>query len=228
MAIVKLGPIVSGISGKVGTVVFINAKQGLVLRPTPVTRHKTSDFLLRSQGRLSALRRHWATLTTLQQDTWRTAAATLSSTNRIGHTRPRTGFQYFILTNKIVFPGAPGIVDIPFKLRDLESPINPLIVFSLTTGLSIIVDNPASPAGMFLQVYGWPFWVNHDTKSVPRFVFLDERGSSTDPMGDTVTPEWEDHFGPVQLGQRYAIGIKAWNAPNPFHPMFVFRGTVLA
>lgn len=228
MAIVKLGPIVSGISGKVGTVVFANAKQALVLRPTPVTRRKTSDFLLRSQGFMSRIRRHWPTLTTLQQNAWRTAAAALSSANRIGQARPRTGFQYFVLTNKVVFPGLPSIIDNPPTLGTLESPINPVVSYSVADGLEVSVDNPESPSFLQMQVYGWPFWVNHDTNSIPRLVFLDERSGSGDPIQDDVTSEWEEHFGGVQIGQRYAIGLKAWGSVNPFHPTFIFRGAVVA
>ena len=228
MAIVKLGVLAAGISGKIGGVVFANTKQALVVRPTPVTRHKTSDFLLKSQNQLSRVRRAWATLTTEQQLAWNTEAANLSSTNRLGQTRPRTGFQYFVLTNMTVFPGLPAILDDPPGLGALIPPINPSVVFSVSTGLLVTIDNPIAPALLQIQVYGWPFWVNHDTNAVPRLVFLDERAGTSDPVGDNVITEWEDHFGPVQLGQRYAVGLKARRNSNPFLPMFVFRGTVVA
>lgn len=228
MAIVKLGPIVSGISGKVGTVVFANAKQALVLRPTPRTRRKSSNFLLRSQGFMSNIRRRWATLTDLQQNAWRTAAAELASTNRLGQSRPRNGFQYFVMTNKVVFPGPKTIIEDPPSPDIGTLPVNPTVEFSASVGLLVTIDNPGSPSFLQMQVYGWPFWVDHDTNAVARLVFLDERSASAEKVVDNVIGEWEQHFGPVQIGQRFAVGLKSRLNANPFLPIFIFRGTVVA
>lgn len=228
MAIVKLGPIVSGISGKVGTVVFANAKHALVLRPTPVTRRKSSGFLLASQNFMSRIRRRWATLTDEQQNTWRTAAATLSSTNRIGQTRPMSGFQYFVMTNKTADPELLTIFLFPQNLQDEDFAINPAATFSASGAYTVQMDNPFITTFLRMHAYGWPFWRTTKSKDVPRLVYLASFSSDADPVTFNVRTAWIEHFGALQEGQQYAIGIKSQFTSSPFAPTTVLRQTVTA
>lgn len=228
MAIVRLGPIVAGISGKVGNVVFVNGRSGLVVRPAPITVRKTSDFLLRAQGHLSAVRRRWATLTEAQRLAWCAAAAGLPSTSRLGQTRPRSGFQYFVLTNTHVFLTAPEILPFPPIPDVRDNTGDPTCVFSVSSGLDITVFSGGAPLILRIEIFGWPFWVNHDTNSVARFVFLSEHDIPPGGLAVNVTSDWEEHFGPVQLGQRYACATVVRFSAYPFVPKTIFRQTVVA
>ena len=228
MAIVRLGPIVGGISGALGGVVFVNSKRSLVARRPPTTRRKSSPFLARSRSRMAQLRNHWHTLTTNQQTRWSSAASQIESTNALGLSSPISGFEYFIKTNKVAFPGAFGLVDEPSSIRARDFAVNPTVAFSATTGYDVSIDNPSAPLFLQIQVYGWPFWLSHETKSVPRLVFLDERSASADPVQDNVQPEWRAHFGDMVEGQRFSCGIKARASASPFNPITIIQSTVTA
>ncbi|KKM73427.1 hypothetical protein LCGC14_1410640 [marine sediment metagenome] len=228
MAIIRTGPLVGGISGKIGGVVFVNARRGLVARPAPRVTRPSSPFLQRSKARMHNLRRHWATLTALQQDLWNTAARDVLSTNRIGLSSPMTGFTYFIKTNKVAFPGTFSIVDEPESLLSRDTPVSPFAAFSAAGAYSVGIANPFTPATLQIQVYGWPFWVDHPTKSVARLVFLKEASEFGLTIVIALNPEWLAHFGPLAEGQRFSVGIKARVSASPFNPLTTIRGVVAA
>ncbi len=228
MAIIRTGSIVGDISGTVGSVVFVTGGRSTVVRPRPVTRHKSSRFLARTKSRMQVLRNHWSTLTTLQQDLWRTAAGDINRTNVLGQSSPMSGFSYFIMTSRVVFPGTFSIVDEPAALRARDTPVNPRVDFSVSIGFDVFIDNPSAPLPLQIQVYGWPFWIDHPTRSVPRLVFLDERTALTDPVADNVRPEWIDHFGNMVEGQRFTVGLKARDGASPFNPIAIIQSTVTA
>lgn len=228
MAIFRTGAITGAISGALGGVVFVVSSKSNVVRHRPPPRHRTSPFLARSKARMANLQKFWSELTTLQQDAWNTAARDINTTNRLGQASPMNGFQYYIMTNKTAFPGAFAEVDTPPTLQPEDTPINPSATFSVASGFDVSIDNPGAPSFLQIQVYGWPFWVDHDTNDVARFVFLDERSASSDPVVDDVRQEWIDHFGDMTLGQRFAVGLKSRGSASPFAQMAVIRGTVVA
>ena len=228
MAIVRLGPIVAGISGALGGVVFVNSKRSLVARRPPTTRRKSSPFLARSRSRMALLQNHWSTLTTAEQTRWTTAATQIQSTNAIGLTSPISGFEYYIKTNKVAFPGAFSVVDEPDALVPSDFVNTPSAIFSASGIFRADCVNTQAPNFLQMQVYGWPFWVDHETRSSPRLVFLAEVTSDLALLILNVKPAWLEHFGNLTEGQRVAVGIKARLSASPFNPMAVLQITVLA
>ena len=228
MAIIRLGPIVGGISGTLGGVVFANTRKSTIVRPRPAPLSKSSPFLARSRARMYNLRRTWSTLTTLQQDAWRTAAADINSTNALGQSSPMSGFTYFITTNKVAFPGFFETFPFPATLVPADFAVNPAVAFSAAGNFDASIDNPDSPSFLKIQVYGWPFWVDHATKSVARLVFLQETTSNSDPIVLNVRTEWIAHFGDMIPGQQFSCGVKARFSHSPFNPITMFRQAVTA
>ncbi len=226
MAIIRLGPIVSAISGTVGSVVFIAGGRSTVARLRPVTLFKTSPFLARSKVRMQNLQRHWSTLTTLQKDAWQTAANDINQTNSLGQASPMNGFQFFIMTNKVVFPAVFSILEEPAVLQPFDVVDSPAVSFSAAGAYDVQIANPIAPFFLRLQVYGWPFWRTTISKEVARLVFIAELNAFSDPVVLNVRTAWLEHFGPLQEGQRFAVGIKARTGSSPFNHMSVLRDTV--
>ena len=106
MAIARLGAIVAGIAGSLGEVTFANARGALVLRkrqwpPNHHTAPVTARKHLYSQIWIA-----WRALTDAQRAAWRTAAANLTITGRLGQTRPRVPWRvFFELNNRNVATG---------------------------------------------------------------------------------------------------------------------------
>ncbi len=228
MAIIRLGPIASGISGALGGVVFVNTKRSTVVRPRPAPRHKSSPFLARSKARMQSLRNFWSTLTALQQDAWRTAAADINRTNALGQSSPLSGFGYFIMTNKTAFPGFFETFPFPANLLPQDVAVNPAASFSAAAAYTVQIDNPVALTFLRLYAYGWPFWRDTPSRDVARLVFIRETTSDSDPVTMDIKTEWLQHFGPLQEGQRYAVGIKSQFSHSPFVHMTVLRQTVSA
>lgn len=228
MAIYTPGPLAAAISGKVGSVVFVNSKRARTVRPVPTKLAKSSPFLARSRVWLSNVRRQWSTLTAPQQDAWSSAAAEIPRTNRLGQTSPLTGFTYYVMTHTSVFLDPRQFIVAPPTPSVLDEVVSPTCAFSVASGLDVSVDGAPGPLLKRLQVYGWPFWFSHTTNNIARLVFLAERNVPPAGLSVDLTPEWESHFGPVQLGQRYSCVIKARFSASPFAPSVEFRQTVVA
>lgn len=225
MAIIRLGPIVSGISGTVGSVVFVAAGRSTVARPRPITRQKTSPFLARSKSRMKNLRNFWSTLTTLQKDLWQTAAADINRTNALGQSSPMNGYQYFIMTNKVAFPGPFQTVTEPQTLVSADLPSLLIVAFGVSSVFNVTVTNPFQPLPLTMQVYGWPFWRTTESRELARLVFIEEKTSSGPVVDLDVLPEWTEHFGTMTEGQRFAVGVKTRTTASPFVPMTIIRDT---
>lgn len=228
MAIIRTGPIASDISGTIGSVVFVAGGRSTVARPRPIQRTKTSPFLARTKSRMQLIRNHWSTLTTLQQDLWRTAANDIQRSNRLGQASALSGFTYFVMTNRVAFPGAFQIVDEPSALTRRDTPLDPTVAFSASGTFAVQIRIPLPLVLLGLQVYGWPFWVDHATRDVARLVFLVERFQLADPITHDVRPTWIEHFGDMVQGQRFAVGIKARQSNSPFNPLVIIQDTVSA
>ncbi len=228
MAIVRLGPIVSAISGALGSVVFVAGGRSTVARLRPLTIDKSTSFSLRQDGRMANLRRYWSTMTDLQKERWNTDAHDIPQTNALGVASPMSGFNYFIMTNKKAFPDIFTTFPFPAALEQKDFVVNPAASFSASGAYTVEADNPWTPGILRIRAYGWPFWRTTKSKEVARLVYLASWSATTDPITFNVRTAWLEHFGPLQEGQRYAIGIKSQFSHSPFAPTTVLRQTVAA
>ena len=228
MAIYRTGALAGAISGTVGGVTFVTGGKSNVVRPRPITLHKTSPFLARSRARMHNLQNFWSTLTTLEQAAWNTAAHEILSTNTLGARSPMNGFQYFILTNKKAFPGFYETFPFPATLSPLDFAVDPAAAFSAAGAYNVQIDNPTAMTFLRLVVRGWPFDRSTVSRDVARLVFIQEITSDADPIVLNVRTAWIEHFGALQEGQRFAVGLTSQFTHSPFAPMTVLRQAVSA
>ena len=228
MAIFRTGALADAVSGAIGGMVFVSGGKSNVVRHRPIPRRPSSPFLAQSNALMYNLRRFWATLTTAQQLAWNTAAREINSTNRLGQSSPMNGFQYFIKTNKATFQATLAIFPFPATLSQLDFAINPAASFSAAGAYNVQIDNPFVMTFLRIVVHGWPFWRTTQSRDVARVIFLEAFTSDADPVVLNVRDSWIQHFGPLQEGQRIAVGVTSQFTHSPFASRTVLRVTVAA
>jgi hypothetical protein len=95
MAIVRMGSVVGGISGRVGGVVFAGGRAGAVAKAAGRRVGGQTTRAMAAQSVPSAVAGAWNALTDAQRASWRTAAASLQRTNRLGMGRQISGWQLY-------------------------------------------------------------------------------------------------------------------------------------
>ncbi len=224
MAIIRTGPIVSGISGTVGGVVFTTGHRGAAVRPRPITKYKTSEALAIARNRMNTVRAAWKELTPDQQSAWRTAAKDRPRTNALGLSSPIGAFQLFVKTSMTNLYAFEPIPTLPKTAGVGESVQNIVLSFSAAGDYEVEVDPIDAPAVATWIYYGWPFWTDKPTRSVPRVVFL----KSLAAIGPTIDLRdvWVARFGELQVGQQFAVGVTGKLIDTDYPAKVIVRGEV--
>ncbi len=226
MAIIRLGPIVSAISGTVGTVVFVTGGRSTVARRQPIRVHKSSPYLEGAQSRMQGLRRRWRSMSSNQKLAWKTWATLENSTNVLGQTSPTSAYQLFMRVNLELRNSWSNAVVSPVALNTSDIPLNVATAFSASGTFTINADPPlGAPAASFFM-YGWPFWTNQNPGSIPRLVFLQSAPGS--PLSFDVRSYWQSHWGSMVEGQRFQIGVAALYLAIRRSKIITIAGTVAA
>lgn len=226
MAIFRTGAVVGAISGKLGGVVFVAGKGSPVVRRSPIVRTRTSPYLQTARARFYNLRRHWSTLTALQQDAWRTRARDTPHTNRLGQTSPLSGFALFIRQNTLLRNDSEDIEDEPSAAPVGPPPRITSVVFSASGGYIIAVLPPKTFDSALFYLYGWPFLRDYDSPESCRVVFL--RRVFAPSANVNLRPEWEEHFGPLVENQRFCFAVATQNADFGRSAQVFVKGIVAA
>lgn len=226
MAIIRTGPIVSDISGSLGSVVFVAGAASTVARPRPNKLFHSSPSLQRARSFISNVRRTWSTLTALQQDAWRTSASDINSTNALGQSSPMSGFNLFVKVNTELIQSTDPIRLTPPINGVHPVPINPAATFSDAGAYTISADALPGFPNTFWFVYGWPFWTDHDSRDKARLVYL--RTVITPGLTVNVKLEWTARFGALRETQRFAAGVAMTRVNFARSAIVILRDTVAA
>lgn len=226
MAIIRTGPVVGAISGSIGGVTFVAGARGSVARIRPQRPRTSSPAQNGARSRANNSLVLWVALDDDERTAWQTAAKLHPSTNRVGETSPRNGFTYFMhvrLRNRLI-----GGESLPLPPREGETqpPLNVTASFSLTTGYDVDADPPTGVTPAKFDIFGYPFYASHETKDVPRWVFLADASIGSMPLD--VETQWTAIFGALQLGQQFAVGVNVLAAFSTRSPRTVVRSSVTA
>lgn len=122
MAILKLGAIVTAISGKVGGQTFGIGKSGQYLKNTGSYINARTPKRTTSNSLLSLVTSQWRDLTQSQRDSWDAASSNFPYTNRLGNTEYYSGFnlftkfnvnRYLMSLSLLTAPPSPTTVSLP-------------------------------------------------------------------------------------------------------------------
>lgn len=227
MAIIRPGPLAGAISGKLGGLVFVAGQGTPFVRPRPAPRNKDLKFLGPVRSYMGRLVNAWRAFDDEAKATWRTAAILVITTNRLGTSKPMTGFQYFIHANMISIPSRNAIFTIPPPPAFINPPQSSSIAFSAAGNYVVNAVKPVGIPVAIYHIFGWPFWTNQRPGDIPRPVFL-KSISTPSPLAQNIRPEWEDHFGSLQEGQFFFCRLKVRSNVNPVSFVIDFLETVAA
>lgn len=204
MAIIRPGPLVGGISGTVGGLVFVAGKRSPTVRPRPAPSFKSSTTLQPARSRFAQLMNHWRGLTDDEKAAWATSAVQYPTTNALGVTSPTTGFRHFISTNTRRRFDASDVPDLPNIAGQDTDPEDVAAVFSVAGTYSITANSGPRGLGLF-YLYGQAFPRNWPAKAAPRLRFLFIQFGSS--INVNVKPFWTPLFGEIQEDQQFVVGV---------------------
>lgn len=226
MAIATLGPVVAGISGKTGGLVFVNAKKQLVVRIRPPSPQGRS---LRQQNALSrfvALQRAWGDLSSAQRLTWAVSARATTLRNRLGKASPPGPFQLFVRENARLQLGGAAIMTEPPVGPSSEPPTEVVVSFS-AAGNYNVQANPGGVAGSAIfYVYGWAQCKTYHTNTPPKFVHMLTTGAAS--LNRNIQTEWGAIFGPLAEDQVFTVAVSNQTASRFMSDRVIVRGTTAA
>lgn len=205
MALIKLGAIITAISGKVGGQTFVKSSRGNALRNNGVLVNKSTVRQIAVRLRCATTSRLWRTLTSAEKGTFTGGVLDYPYTNRLGEVAYYSGFNLFqLLTNQTLAYDNSYNTSLP--------PFQAIIGASLVVKdsdfdkLFLEVFNSYSPL-MSYQIYATPNLSNgiqNPEKYFKRIAFVGASASSTLSYASNYT----QIFGSLDPGNIIFIGMK--------------------
>lgn len=231
MAIYRPGPLVGAISGAVGGAVFVNAKGSKVVRHRPRARPPRTPTRTQTLGDGNAqsyqasIAQLWQTLTDKQRQTWGVTALQFPETNRLGQTRPLSGFQFFVRENVLRSWAGMGTIDEP-PVPAIISTIDGVTLTFENGGPYNIAFTTHEPSGQpHALIYGRPVY----STTTPRFA-IQQRLIAAGVMNSSplnVHTFWTNYFQDMPTGARVMIGLRPSNSAGLFGKLSVYTTLIV-
>lgn len=113
MALVKFGPMVAEVSGKIGGSVYARNRGGAYVRDWTKPLVSTSSYALAAKARLAAYAQAWQGLTDAQRASWKAWAQSNPITNRLGEPRVLSGSQAYVQINGVLGAIGSSTISVP-------------------------------------------------------------------------------------------------------------------
>lgn len=140
MALIKLGSLVTRISGKIGGQTLGTSASGSYIKNSGTPRKAITLRQQTAMQRMATTAQSWRNLSEVQRQLFRSASSSYPYLNRVGETKYYSGYAiYTMLRNNLL---QLGVNSIPIPLpRDTFAP---LPLFSLTYGRGELSTNPTA------------------------------------------------------------------------------------
>jgi len=225
--IVRLSAIVQAVSGSIGGATFVRTKTGTVVRPRSLPTRRTSALAAANKAKMFSARLRWRELTDAQRRSWRAAALTVKTFNRLGEKRSLSGFQLFI--QHAMFLSSIEIATLGTLLSYTRSVPYRVTPSSFTQGGPYTVNlTPLhTPPGSTALIYGHrPFSsVTPKFFNNPKFILRHTEIPPT--FGVDVQPEWDARFGALVTGEVYGVALRHRTAGQLVSKITFITGTVV-
>jgi hypothetical protein len=219
MALIKLGPLIGGISGNVSGLNFVASSTRPIVRKQRARVNVDHPTFTKNSARMQYLVNLWTTQTAATRAAWRTLAATVRYTDRIGQARQPTGRQFFLSHNLALMTA--GLVPDTTVLPLAEAPFRWTASFLTTTGRTDVrwaVSFSGLPQDYYVSIFVQTFY-RPTPQLAPATSGANISGAPnnwrwaqwTNLPGGTETqiwPAYEDVLGKFQPGQRLAVLAK--------------------
>lgn len=163
MALLKMGSLVTQISGKIGGQTFGTGQGGQYVKNTGSYVNKLTTSRTVVNSRLSYLANSWRALTTAQKNSWSAAATNFPYVNRLGESKVYSGYNLYMKFNgnRLLWGDSPvSTAPVPFVFSEFALSIDTLepgfmevSITPTTTGYEYLffVSNPSSAGSNFNQ-----------------------------------------------------------------------------
>ncbi len=219
MALLRLSPVLEGISGNLAAVNFAQTKQGPIARQASRRPQVKTERQLNSRASYQAIRQAYQELTTEQYQNWRFVAENVRWNNRLGLSRSPTPWQLFVKINRLRqsmdFPylDQPPLMNTPAELGSFTT------TFTVGGSYSFVFGSSLPSAQYRTFVYGSR---SVSTKALTHYKnwVLVYAGLASGP-GVQLRDTWIPILGELQVGETYACRA-FWMDPTalPSSPVF--------
>lgn len=205
MATIKLGAIVTDISGKVGGQSFGKGSSGNYLKNNGAMANKATQSQNAQRVQTANVSRMWANLTPTQKASYEAGVVDYPYINKVGDTKYLSGFNLFCkLTQQLIFIQEPLNPTLPA----FEAIQNVTMQFdSISIGTVKISALSGYSSSMNYQIYATPPLSQGIANPRKYFKRIGLHGSSMN-TGFFVEPEYNAVFGEMKAGNFIYFGVK--------------------
>lgn len=212
MAICTGGPLAGVVSGKVGSVVFVQSRYGAVVRKTGIRVDRRTESQLAVRARYEQVVGWWSGLSEGQREAWRAAAAGETFPNRLGVARYLSGFGLFVKVHMERWPST------------LLWSTPPRIMLRVPAPTAVGVTASAAGEVRVQWTHSYPAFVSAQVISGARSVSDKARtffkgwrnlGGFGKPAGsynEVITGWWDAVLGHPIEGEVVSVGVWIWHA----------------
>lgn len=226
MAKIKLGAIVTAISGKLGGHVFAKNRGGAYMRTnaTPTNPQTSAQTLVRAiMASISSL---WSTLTSAQRTSWNAATESFARTDQFGDIRQLSGKALFQslnqnleLTGQAQITVAPQPVAVPALLITEAK--------GQVVGATFDITNTGDTTGSKLMVFATPV-LSQGTSFVKNKLRKLQVTAGGNAVDVDIFAAYTAKYGALVAGTNIYIGVKVINAQGQASPMEVVKALIIA
>ena len=226
MAKVKLGAIVTDISGKLGGHVFSKNRSGKYMRTKGVPTNPQTSAQMLIRGMFAAISSSWSELSELQRTSWRNAVDQFATTDVFGDIKNPTGKalyqrlnQNLSVSDQPLIDSAPFATDVPF-LGIISAG------GSVATNVLRIKTVGDATANKVLVFATEP--LSQGTKFVKNKLRLIEVFAGGDDLALEVEASYTAKFGELVAGANVYFGVKTVNQVGQASPMISKKAVIAA
>lgn len=208
MALIKLGAMFDEISGKVGGQSISNRGATTVISNITHTNKTPTIKQSKQRALTAALSNSWQFLTTVQQDSFKSAAVNYTYTNRVGQTVTRNGFQtYCFINQNLSIIGKSWLSSAPAYVPVTEPKIN---LVDISSGNFEIQSNNASSTYLY-ALFAAPNLSAGSSNAISKMKFCGYITAASLNAGYDVIADIESVYGALSFPNTISIIIDPIN-----------------
>ena len=226
MAKIKLGAIVTQISGKLGGHVFARNRGGAYMRTNATPNNPQTAFQSAVRAIMAAISSAWSSLTNAQRNSWNDAVENFSRTDQFGDIRNLSGKALFQSLNQnlqnvglAILNSAPEATSVPNSEFTLAAGSEATGVLDLTFG--------GDTSGSKCLIFATPA-LTQGTSFVKNRLRVIEFIDGAAPAVQDVGPAYTARFTAVLEDQNIHVGVIIINASGQASPLTIVKATIAA
>lgn len=228
MALIELGPMVSGIKGSIGGTTFQNTAAGIIARSKPRGRKSATPEQSLARQFPNTFIGWWQGLTISDQLTWAGFASAHTHTNNFGQVKTLTGFQWFELINYNLIRAGQPTVDTAPTFFPAEA-VDDFTVGITAASLDIHFSGATTPVDSIALVWATTIIGSTNTSNRSRYRLIDSFNYGGGIVDFDVYTEWKIKFGydfatfPGSTLVKIILGVQNLNVKSGICSPILFR-----